>query len=222
MILKTNLHFHAIEDDVGVRYSIYNAIDCAKEKNFDVLAYTPHKKFLFHKKYAEYAGNKGILLIPGTEMKIKRKEIVILNCDKEIEKVKTFQELADYKKRNPQILIMAPHPFVFGLKNLGRRLLKNIALFDAVEMSVYSNKILNFNKKAGKTAAKYNKPFIATSDTHFFKDFERGYALIETRNKSIEAIFGAIKNGNFQNKSNSMSLLSMLAFYVKIIFNILS
>ncbi len=51
MILKTNLHLHTKEDDMGVHHDIYKAIDYAKEKNFDVLAYTPHKKFFFKREY---------------------------------------------------------------------------------------------------------------------------------------------------------------------------
>ncbi len=240
MILKANLHFHTKEDYIGVDYDLYKYIDFAKEKGFDVLAYTPHIKFLFKKEYTEYAANKGILLIPGAEIKIKKKDIVVLNCGKEIENVKSFQELVDYKNKNPHIFILAPHPFVFGLKNLRGHLLKHIDLFDAIEMSVYSNKILNFNKKAEKTAQKYGKPLIATSDTHFLPDIERGYALIEVEaptlrpesvggrgsdrsvgKKTIRAVFSAVKKGNFRNKMNSMNLLDMLIFYIKILLNIL-
>lgn len=221
MILKTNLHFHAKEDEPFLSYDIYKAIDYAKEYSFDVLAYASHKKFLFKDKYAEYAAKKGILLIPSIEMEIKRKHIVVLNCNKEIENVKNFQELSDYKKKNPQILILAPHAFVFGLKKLGHYLFKNIDLFDVIEMTVFSNKTFNFNKKAEKTAQKNNKPFIATSDMHFLKDLERGYALVNASQKTIESIFEAVKKGDFQNKMNSMNLLAMLEFQIKVLLNIL-
>jgi len=148
-------------------------------------------------------------------LKIKRKDIIVLNCGKEIEKVKSFQELADFKEKNPRIFILAPHPFLFGLKKLGRRLLENIELFDAIEMTVFSNKTFNFNKKAVEIAEKYNKPFIATSDTHFLNDLERGYALINAPQKTIESIFEAVKKGNFQNKMNSMSPFAMIKHNIK-------
>lgn len=221
MILKTNLHFHTKEDDIGVHYDIYKAVDYAKEKGFDVLAYTPHRKFFFQEKYAEYAANKGVLLIPGIEMEIKGKHIIVLNCGKEIENIKSFQGLADYKSKNPQILILAPHPYVFSHKSLFSKLLENIDLFDAIEMSVFSNKIFNFNGHAKKIADKYGKPFVATSDTHFLKDMERGYALINAPERTPEAVLSAIKKGNFQNKMDSMSPLAMSKHLIKSILNVL-
>lgn len=220
MILKTNLHFHAKEDDY-VSYNIYQGIDYAKEKGFDVMAYTPHKKFLFKEEYTKYASQKGILLIPGIELKIRRRDIIVLNCDREIENIRSFQELRNYKNKNPHIFIIAPHPFVLNLKSLRSKLLENIDLFDAIEMTVFSNKTFNFNKKAAEIAEKYNKPLIANSDTHFLKDLERGYALINAPQKTIESIFEAIKKGNFQNKIDPMSPLAMLVFRIKIGLNIL-
>lgn len=222
MILKTNLHFHAAEDETKIiSYNIFQGIDYAKEKGFDVLAYTSHKKFLFKEEYAEYASQKGILLIPGIEGKIRRKHFIILNCDKEAENIKTFKELADYKNKNPHILIIAPHPFVLSLKSLFSKLLENIDLFDAIEMTVFSNKTFNFNKKGEETSKKHNKPFIASSDTHFLNDLERGYALINAPQKTIESIFEAVKRENFQNRMDSMSPLAMLKFQIKAAFNIL-
>ena len=222
MVLKTNLHFHAAEDEIKiVSYNIYQGIDYAKEKGFDVLAYTPHEKFLFREEYAEYASQKGILLIPGIEGKIERKHFIILNCSKEAENIKTFKELADYKNKHLESFILAPHPFVLGLKSLYSELLENIDLFDAIEMTVFSNKIFNFNKKAVEIAGKYNKPFIASSDTHFLNDLERGYALINAPQKTIESIFEAVKRGNFQNKIDSMGPLAMLKFRIKVLLNIL-
>lgn len=220
MLLKINLHFHARQDERMLDYDIYEGIDYAKEKGFDVLAYTPHRKFLFKEEYAEYALKKGILLMPGIEMEIGEKHIVVLNCDKNIENVKTFKDLTNYKNKNPQILILAPHPFVLSLKSLFLNLLKNIDLFDAVEMTVFSNKIFNFNKKAEKIAEKSGLPFIATSDTHFLKDMERGYALIDAAEKTPEAIFSAIKKEEFENKMNSMKPLAMLNYQIKMILKI--
>ena len=234
MILKTNLHFHAANDEKAVRYDIYQGIDRAKKREFDVLAYTSHKKFGFRQEYADFAAKKEILLIPGIEAEIERKHVVILNCNKGAEELKTFKELADYKKKNPQIFILAPHPFVFSLKSLYSKLLENIDLFDAIELTVFSNKIFNFNKKATEVAIKYQKPLIATSDTHFLKDLNRGYCLIDVevptlrpcvggrdpdRNvgkKTMESIFTSLKKGNFENKLDNMGLFAMAEFQLKL------
>lgn len=215
MFLKVNLHFHTGLDEKHLNYDIYQGIDCAKEQNFGVLAYTPHRKFLFEQKFSDYANSQGILLIPGIEIEIGKRHIVILNCDKEAENIKRFEDLANYKKKNPRILILAPHPFVFSVKSLKLDFLKNINLFDAVEMTVFSNVIFNFNKRAEIAAKKYNKPFIATSDTHFLKDINRGYALINVKEKTIEAVLDAIEKKDFQNKINSMNPFAMIKYIIK-------
>jgi len=219
MFLKTNLHFHTALDEEITNYSIYEGIDYAKEQNFGVLAYTPHRKFIFEQEFSNYAESKGILLIPGIEIQIGKKHIVILNCDKEAENIKSFEDVANYKKRNPNILILAPHPFVFSPKSLKSSFLENIGLFDTVEMTVFSNFIFNFNKRAEIVAKKYGKPFIATSDTHFLKDINRGYALVNVGEKTIEAVFDAVKKGDFQNKMNSMNPFAMAKHIIKSMLN---
>jgi predicted metal-dependent phosphoesterase TrpH len=88
-------------------------------------------------------------------------------------------------------------------------------LFDAIELTVFSNKIFNFNKKTRAVAEKYNKPLVATSDTHFLKDLERGYALIDANQKTPEATFEAIKKRSFKNQLSPMSPLAMLEFRIK-------
>ncbi len=220
MILKTNLHFHtSLDDGKIVDYDIYRYIDCAKEKCFDVLVYTPHWKFLFRQEYADYAERKGILLIPGMEAEIGGKDVLIVNCDGEAEKIKTFEDLGAYKNKNPEVLIIAPHPYVLSPKSLRSKLLENIGLFDAIELTVFSNKIFNFNKKAAEVAEKYSKPLIANSDTHFLKDLNRGYSLVETEKKNIESVLSAVKKGKFQNKMDSMDIFAMLNFIRKLVYN---
>lgn len=215
MTLKTNLHFHAAEDERVSRHNIYQMIDHAQKRGFDVLAYTPHRKFLFSPEHARYARGKNILLIPGIELEISKKHVLVLNCGREIEKVKTFRELAEHKNENPHIFVIAPHPFVFSRKSLKAKLFENIHLFDAVEMSVFSNSFFNFNKRARAAAEKHGKPFIATSDTHFLKDLERGYVLAAAEEKTAEAVFSAIRENKFQNELNSMNPWAMMRHYAK-------
>jgi hypothetical protein len=218
MILKTNLHLHTADDPKdNVNYTVFQIIDHAKNLGFSVLALTCHQKFAYKKEYADYASPKDILLIPGIEAKIEGKHVIVLNCNKDIENIKTFEQLKNYKNNNPQIFILATHPFVphHKLVSLGQELIRNINLFDAIELTVFSNKIFNFNKKASAVAEKHNKPLIAVSDTHFLKDLKRGYVLIDTNQKTPEAIFEAIKKGSFENKLNPMNPLAMLEFRIK-------
>jgi len=211
-MIKTNFHFHTSDDPRDrISYSPYKAIDHAGNLGFNALAFTCHQKFTYTKKYADYAEKKGIILVSGIEAKIEGKHVVILNCDKSAEMLKTFKELGKYKKENPHIFIIAPHPFVLypTRPSLGKKLEKNIKLFDAIELSIFSNKIFNFNKKAEKIAKKYNKPFIATSDTHYLSILDKNYAVINTEEKNPTAIFEAIKQQKFENKTKTMGVFAM-------------
>ncbi|MCF7835708.1 MAG: PHP domain-containing protein [Candidatus Marinimicrobia bacterium] len=215
MIIKTNLHFHTKDDPLDhLPYTPEQAIDQASKLGFEAIAFTYHTQFYDKKKHQEYASKKNILLISGTEANIEGKDIVVLNCDKKIEEIKSMAELRNYKKQNPQILIIAPHPFVLSKKSLGKKLIENIDLFDAIELSIFSNSFFGFNKKAQKIAKKYSKPLIATSDTHNLNDLEKGYTLIDAENKKIENIFSSIKKNKLQNKIEPMNIRTMAKYRI--------
>ncbi len=207
MKLKANLHFHTADDpDHQIQYSLYQAIDKASSLGFSVLALTCHNYFAWTKKYADYAKQKGILLIPGIEIGIQRGEVskeglhlLILGCDKKAENIYTFDDVRKYKKQNPDIFIIAPHPYFYGNFSLKDELEKNIDIIDAIEQSWFYSKWFNRNKKAEKIAKKYKKPFISTSDTHFFDFFDKHYATINAKEKTQKAVFEAIKNNKFKN-----------------------
>jgi hypothetical protein len=213
---KVNLHLHTSDDPKdNVPYSVYQALDHASALGFDALALTCHAKFTFKKEYGDYGRAKGLLVIPGIEIRLAGKDVVILNCGQEVEKLKTFEDLKNYKRNNPEILVLAPHPFVWARQSLSSRLAENIELFDAIELTIFHNRIFNFNKKARQLARKYDKPLVATSDTHFLKNLERGFALVETDTCTTAALFAAIKNKKIKNEIKPMGLPSMLEFRAK-------
>lgn len=219
MKLKINLHFHTADDpEHRIPYSTKEGIDRAAYLGFEVLALTCHNHFAYSEEYANYAKSKNILLIPGIEVGIERgksfkKEgmhVVILGCDKEAEKIQTFEDLSNYKKTHNEILILAPHPFFpifYGNCSLKKQLEKKIELIDAIENSWFYSKIFDSNKKSEQIAKKYNLPFISTSDTHFFNYMNESYAIVETKEKTQQAIFEAIKNKNFTNKTSPRSFI---------------
>lgn len=211
MKLKANLHFHTAEDpdEAAIKYNLYQGIDKAAALGFGALAVTCHRAFVVTPDHQKYAAQKGIVLIPGIENNLDENKnrslragghCVILNCTKEVEAVRTFADLADYKKRRPEIFIIAPHPYYYGNYSLKNNLEKYIHLFDAVEQSwFYSKKWFNRNPRAEVVAKKYNLPFIATSDAHFFDFFDKSYAVIDVEEKTIPAIFNSIREKRFVN-----------------------
>ncbi len=220
MQLKTNFHLHIADDPQDkIPYTAYDALNRAAELGFEVISFTCHREVVHKKEYEEYAKSKNILLIPGIEASIEKKDVVIINCGKDAEKIKTFKDLRDFRGQNPQILIIAPHPYVpFSGRSLGEKLIENIDLFDAIELSIFSNEITGTNRKAKETALKYKKPLVATSDTHELGCLKRGYTVINAENKTAETILDAVKNGNLKNEVMEMSMAKMLQF--KIFFGV--
>lgn len=218
MKLKANFHLHSSEDSHDVLdYSIYEAVDKAAEFGFKILAWTPHDEVLCEKKHIEYAAAKEIILIPGIEKMVEGKEVLIINANKKAEEIKNFSDLRKYKEeQGKEVLLIAPHPFFPAFEALGAKLLKNIDLFDLVENSWFYLKNINFNEKALKIAKKFNKPFIATSDTHELKYLNNSYCLLESEN-NISGILSVLRAGNFENFSQPISLFTASNFYYKIV-----
>jgi predicted metal-dependent phosphoesterase TrpH len=213
MILKTNLHFHTSEDplDLFIKYDIYKGIKEAKKKGFKVLASTCHDKFIYKEEHGQYAKKQGILLIPGVEIEIKRAHVIILNADKEAEKIRTFAALKRYKEKNKKAFIIAPHPY-FGMFSLNGKLNRNIKLFDAVEGNWFFTLGFNRNKKAKEVADKYKKPYIASSDTHNIKKLNKSYTLIDSPEFNIESVLNSIKDGRYKNVMTRLSIFSVIGY----------
>jgi hypothetical protein len=213
MKLKANLHFHSKEDPCDIiSYSLFEGIDKAKELGFNVLASTCHTKNIVTAEHKTYAEKNEILLIPGIESNVyekgtnRKNHVLILNCDESANDIHTFDDLAAYKKEHAEIFIIAAHPYFYGSFSLAERLEKHIDLFDAVELSWFYTRWFNKNPRGAHIAQKYNKPFIATSDTHFFKFMNTNFITVESIEKTPKAFFKAIKNGGFQNTTSPRSL----------------
>jgi len=224
MKIKASLHIHTAEDGLEgkkIKYTVYQLIDQAQKLDFKVLALTGHEYFIYQPEYGQYAQERGMLLVPGIELSLNKcflvqKHVVVLNCQPEIERIKTLDELADYKKSHPEIFILSPHPHFFFSVSLGLKTLKKyINLFDAVEYSWFYTKKINLNKKTGVIAQEYNKPMISTSDLHRLEWLNEDYALIETSALDIATVLRAIKKKQFVNVTKPKRLIELILFIIK-------
>ena len=201
MKLKCNIHFHTADDpqDRFITYTFAEGIMKAAELGFEVIALTCHNKFINLPTYHNLALKHNILLIAGVEKTIEGRHVVILNPDETIKNVSNFDDLITYKNSRPEIFILAPHPFFYGNYSLKEKLESHINLFDAIEYSWFYSKWLNRNKDAEKAAQKHNLPLIATSDTHDLWCLDKSYAVIDIKEKTMTAVFDALRKGEFQN-----------------------
>src|SRR4030066_973886 len=124
--LKADLHLHTAEDPLDrVRYTAKELISRAADKGFDVISITNHHQMTFNQDLLSYAQKRGILLIPGIEMTIRRRHVLVLNPPPH-KKCSEFPSLS--KLRRPETLIIAPHPYFPGTYSLNGYLLGHIGL----------------------------------------------------------------------------------------------
>jgi len=219
-MLKAELHTHTNDDprDKFVKHSVYQLIDRAKELNYDVLAITCHNHYFQNKDAEKYAKDRGIILINGIEKDIEGKHTLIYNTTKEIEKIHTIQSLKKFKKKNPDILIIAAHPFHFDPSCHGRNIIKHKNLFDAWEYSFFYSKWCNPNKITKYYSRKHKKPLVGNCDVHQLNCLGSTYSLIDAK-KNKQEIFKAIKNGKIKVVSKPISSKKFLRIVKNVLFS---
>jgi predicted metal-dependent phosphoesterase TrpH len=197
--LKADLHLHTGEDPLDyVAYTAKELISKAADDGFEVLSITNHHCLTFNRNLSSYAKERGILLIPGIELSIRRRHVLLLNPPAG----KTFSDFSSLSRlRRPDTLVIAPHPYFPNPRSLNGLLLKNLGVFDAIEYChFYSPRINFFNQRAIAVSESHGLPLVGNSDTHFTFQLGTTYSLIYSE-KDPEAIFAAIR----QNKVDVIS-----------------
>lgn len=193
MRLKCDLHLHTSEDPRHqLNYSAKELIEETAKKGYQVVSITNHNTVTYDQELADFAHEKGILLIPGVEATVMGKHVLIYGVEGMDEKWDqlTFFDLKRLKARGA--FIVAPHPFYPNYNCLGNLLDRFSTLFDAVEYSHLYTKKLNFNLKAQDFARSKGMPLLGLSDAHSFKQLDYTYTLIDS-DKDISSIFEAIR-----------------------------
>lgn len=210
MLVKADFHIHTSEDkeDSFIKYSAKEMIDEASRKGFNVISFTLHRKVFDIENLKDYAKKKGIVLIRGVEAKIEEKHVLIYNITAdEHSKLESFEDLRILKRKNKDIFVIAPHPFMFRspiTKNcIQEKYSQNKDLFDALEIQQFYSFFMNSNRKTIKIAKMDGKPLIANSDSHFLRYFGRHYTFVDVNGHLNEKnLFKAIKEGKTRIVSN--------------------
>jgi predicted metal-dependent phosphoesterase TrpH len=204
--LKADLHLHTAEDPLDrVRYTARELIAKAATKGFEVLSITNHHRITFDQDLFKYARDQGILLIPGVELTIRRRHVLVINPPPN-RKCSDFFSLS--RLRRPETLIIAPHPFFPGTYSLNRYLSRNLHLFDALEYCHFYSRMINFNQKTVEVARTHGYPLIGNSDAHFLSQLGATYSLIYGE-KNLEGVFTAIRQNDIKVISRPLKNLEM-------------
>jgi len=209
--LKADFHLHTKDDPQDYRYVRHSAeelIDHAAKKGFEVLSITTHNKITYSPYLREYAAHRGILLIPGAEVTIEGKHVLLINYLGTLD----FKRLRDLEGiRSPEVLIIAAHPYYPGPTTLKKRLVEHIGLFDAIEYCHFYHRFLNFfNWRALRVSRKYNKPLVGTSDAHFLIQIDTTYSVIEVTRKTATGVVEAIKSGKVRVVTHPLTVIQLL------------
>ena len=204
--LKCDLHLHTAEDPLDrIKYSSKELISKAADEGFDVISITNHHKMTFNQDLSSYAHERGVLLIPGVELTIKRRHVLVLNPP-------PFKACSDFpslsRLRRPETLIIAPHPYFPGSYSLNGYLLKFLHLFDALEYCHFYSPRINFNQRAVEVSRSFGFPLVGNSDAHFLSQLGTTYSFVYAE-KNLEAIFEAIRQNRVKVATRPLKTFEM-------------
>ena len=193
-MLKVELHTHTSDDPVDrVPHTTIELIDRAATLGYGALAVTLHERQLDVERFASYAAERGLVLIPGVERTIEGRHVLLLNFKSGADDVRTFSDLARLKSRQPG-LVVAPHAFFPAPVCLGSDLDRHPDLFDAVERNAMFTRSVDFNRRAERWAARYGKPVVGNCDVHRLWQLGTTYSLVDAL-PDADAICEAIVAG---------------------------
>jgi len=209
--LKADIHIHTGDDPLDyVIHSNREMIDHAANLGFDVLSITNHDFMSHREELTDYAEHRGIVLIPGVEATIENRHVLIYNFDYWSSPPRTFEDVYRLRRDNPDLLVVAPHPFFPSQFCLQRKLLEHIELFDGIEYSHFYMKKMNFNRRAEGLACRTDRTLVGTSDAHFLWQMGVTYSYIEAKEKSLSAVLEAIRQGKVEVATRPLPAVDIL------------
>ncbi|OGD19942.1 MAG: hypothetical protein A2W03_15800 [Candidatus Aminicenantes bacterium RBG_16_63_16] len=211
--LKVDFHTHTADDPKDyISFSSEELIERAGELGYDALAITNHDIVTGRPGLEKYAEARGILLIPGIELTLSNKHVIVINPpSRPLSGISALEDLA--RVRGESSLVIAPHPFYPGLKCLWSKLVDHISLFDAIEFSFFYSRLINRNKPAVAVAKAARKPLVGSSDCHNIWQVGLTYSLVEAE-KNIPSIIAAVKAGKVEVATIPLSMPQMLRIAV--------
>lgn len=203
-MLKLELHTHTDQDPLDrIPHSARDLIDRAVSQGYGGLAITLHDRYYDPCRDADYARERGLVLIPGIERSIHGRHVLLLNFPREAETVRSFDDIAGLKRRSAGIVV-APHPFYPTGTSVGSRLEALRDLFDAIEYNAMYTRWLNFNRRAAAWARANGKPLVGNSDLHRLEQLGSTYSLVDAE-PHPDAICAAIRAGRVEIRSEPLS-----------------
>ena len=213
-MLKIELHTHTNFDPLDrIPHSSHQLIDHAASLGYRGLAITLHDRFYDPAADAAYARERGVVLIPGIERTIDGRHVLLLNFTRDVERARTFEEIAALKGRCGGLVIV-PHAFYPTGTSLGRYLDTHHALIDAIEYNAMYTRWLNFNERAERWAKQRGKPIVGNTDLHRLEQLGTTYTLADAE-PHPDAICEAIRAGRVELRTEPLSSARAALIFAK-------
>jgi len=207
-LLKADFHIHTSEDREDlVTYSATELIDTAARLDYSVLAITNHNLNIWTEWLRDYAMERGIVLIPGMEATIQGKHVLLYNFDFDSLSINRLSDLYALKDKNN--MIIAPHPCYPSTVALGKLFHQHISLFDAVELSHFYCRSIDFNRGAAKASREHGLPMVGTSDAHQRRQFHTTWSEVNAE-PDISCVIEAVKAGNVIPSTSPLPLSTLV------------
>jgi len=128
MPLKVELHTHTADDPVDwIPHTARQLIDRAAELSYDAVAITLHDRQFDVEPLGDYAGARGVILIPGVERTIDGRHILLINFSARAATVGDYGDIASLKRDGAASVGLVELPRDHAFANI--RLTDNIVQF---------------------------------------------------------------------------------------------
>jgi hypothetical protein len=215
-MLKIDLHIHTSYSDSSG--SVDEVLVEAKRKGLDGIAITDHETI--KGAYEALRRSRGLLIIPGQEVRTRRCEILALGIRRKIEDDLPLL-LALKKIHEQEGLAILPHPTVPFFRSLNEEEMKSLPIDGIEAFSAITPLPWYFMRKNIEIARRLGKPIVAGSDSHSPKTVGDAYTVVSCTGRSIREVLRAIKLGRTSVGGGPSSLSFKLRMMVNAVPHIL-
>jgi len=189
-MLKIDMHVHTWYSDSTA--SVNEVLEVARRKGLDGVAITDHHTLLG--AYEAQRISRGLIIIPGEEIKTKRGEILALGLTRPVPKYLPINEALRRIHLQGGLAII-PHPTLPFFSKLKAKDLMHLPIDGLEAISAATPLPQHYLKKNLELAKNLGLIITAGSDSHFPETVGDAYTLVNSKTRKLDDILHAIKQG---------------------------
>lgn len=208
MYLKLDLHIHTDASHDGTCTPLEIA-GSAKARGLDGIAITDHDRVMDCQAASALAERTGLIVIPGVEVSTAEGHLVILVPKRGIPKGTGFMEAARAAVSDGSAPFI-PHPTDPLSHGVGEATVQRSLPLRLPIESLNASTATRYNRSAAALADRLSLPKLASSDAHIFKAVGDAYTLVDSADRSLQAVVDAIRAGRTSPQGGRTPLVTTL------------